>query len=75
MIQRTLSLPEIGLIAVTRVALGLGIGLLVAGRLRRNQRRSAGLALTLVGALTTIPFVMRVIGSGRGASKKTLWAA
>jgi hypothetical protein len=29
MIRRTLSLPELGLIAGTRVALGAGIGLLV----------------------------------------------
>lgn len=75
MIQRTLSLPEIGLIAVTRVVLGVGIGLLVAGRLRRDQRRGVGFALTLVGALTTIPLVMHVMGSGRGADKKTLSAA
>jgi hypothetical protein len=75
MIQRTLSGPMIALLAGTRVALGVGIGLLVAGRLSRDQRRAAGLALTVVGALTTIPLAMQVITSGRGAERKTLSAA
>lgn len=71
MIRRTLSLPEIGLIAVTRLALGVGIGLLVADRLRRDQRKRVGMPLALAGAVTTIPLVMRVIGSGREARSKT----
>jgi hypothetical protein len=47
----TLTLPEIGLIAMTRGALGVGIGLLVSNALERDERRSAGLALLAVGAL------------------------
>jgi hypothetical protein len=62
MIERKLSLPEILLIGGTRVALGAGIGLLISSRLNRDQRRAAGLALTLVGAVTTIPLAMSVIG-------------
>jgi len=62
MIERKLCLPEIMLIAGTRVALGAGIGLLLAGRLNRDQCRAAGLALTLVGALTSIPLAVTVIG-------------
>ena len=62
MMERKLSVPEIILIAGTRVVFGLGIGLLLSGRLSRDQRKAAGLALTLVGALTTIPLVMSVIG-------------
>jgi len=62
MIERKLSLPEIVLIAGTRVALGAGIGLLLAGRLNRDQCRATGLALTLVGALTSIPLAVTVIG-------------
>jgi len=52
----TLTLPEIGLIAMTRGALGLGIGLL----LEKQERRSAGLALLAVGVLTTVPILMRL---------------
>lgn len=61
MIERKLTVLQIGLIAATRVALGIGIGLLVSGRLRGRQRRRAGLALTLVGGLTTIPLVISVV--------------
>ena len=59
--ERTLTLPEIGLIAGTRVALGVGIGLLVAEKLSRDTRRGAGCALLAVGAITTIPLVLGVL--------------
>jgi len=62
MTERKLSIPEIILIAGTRVALGAGIGLLLSGRLNKDQRQAAGLALTLVGALTTIPLAMSIMG-------------
>lgn len=61
MIQRTLTLPEIGLIAGTRVALGVGIGLLIADRIDRDARKGAGCALLLVGALSTIPIALGVL--------------
>lgn len=75
MMQRTLSVPEIGLIAGTRVALGVGIGLLLSGRLSRDQSKAVGVALTLVGALTTVPLALQVINSGRTAEKRVLSAA
>ncbi len=58
---RTLTLPELGLLAGTRVALGIGIGLLLSGRLSRDQRKGAGLSLMIVGAATTVPFVIGLI--------------
>lgn len=61
MIRRTVTLPEIGLIAGTRVALGAGIGLLLADRLNDDQRRAAGWTLLAVGALTTIPLAADVM--------------
>ncbi len=60
--ERALSIPEIMLIAGTRVALGAGIGLLVADKLNEDHRRGAGLALLAVGVLTTIPLMMTVVG-------------
>jgi hypothetical protein len=57
-----LPLPELGLIAGTRVALGVGVGLLLAGRLSPQQRGAAGWALVAIGALTTIPLVADVLG-------------
>jgi len=56
-------MPEVLLIAGTRVALGIGVGLLISEKLDRDMRRGAGVALFAVGALTTIPLVMRVLGS------------
>jgi hypothetical protein len=65
MIERKLTLAEIFLIGGTRVALGIGVGLLVAGRLNSDQRRAAGIALALVGGLSTIPLALNVLGKGR----------
>ena len=47
-IKTTLSLPELGLIAATRGFIGAGIGLLLAGRIRPEQRRAVGLTLLIV---------------------------
>jgi hypothetical protein len=63
MLERKLTIPEIILIAGTRVALGVGIGLLLSTRLSNDQRKAAGLALALVGGLTTIPLAVTVIGN------------
>lgn len=59
--KKTLTLPEIGLIAGTRVALGVGIGLLVADKLNRDTRKGAAIALLLVGALSTIPIAAGIL--------------
>jgi hypothetical protein len=60
--ERRLTLPEIMLIGGTRVALGAGIGLLLAERLSDDQRRGAGWALLAVGALSSIPLALNVLG-------------
>lgn len=59
---RTVTLPELALVAGTRVALGAGIGLLLADRLDDGQRRSVGWTLALLGGLTTIPLALEVLG-------------
>ena len=58
--ERRLTFTDIILIAGTRVALGAGIGLLLSARLNNDQRKAAGLALALVGGLTTIPLALNV---------------
>ena len=55
---RNLPFTDLILFAGTRVALGIGIGFLLSGKLNRDQRRSAGIALAAVGGLTTIPMVI-----------------
>lgn len=61
MIRRNVSLPELGLIAGTRAALGAGVGLLLADRLSREQRKAVGWTLLAVGVLTTFPLAAQVI--------------
>jgi hypothetical protein len=73
-IERKLTIAEIILIAGTRVALGAGIGLLFSSKLNKDQRKAAGLALTLVGGLTTIPLALGVIGK-KGATSQIRPAA
>jgi hypothetical protein len=58
---KLVSIPELGMIAGTRVALGAGIGLLLAERLNNDQRRAVGWTLLAVGALSTIPLAAEVM--------------
>jgi hypothetical protein len=60
--ERRVTLPELALVAGTRVVLGAGLGLLLAGRLNDDQRRAAGWALLVVGALSTVPLGIEVLG-------------
>jgi len=62
MMERKFTIAEIMLIASTRIALGVGLGLLLSSKLNNDQRKAAGLALALVGGLTTIPLALEVIG-------------
>ena len=57
-----LTLPEIGLIAGTRAMLGAGAGLLLADRLNYKQRKKIGWTLLIIGAISTIPLVIDVLG-------------
>ncbi|HEY7838856.1 MAG TPA: hypothetical protein VIC54_09675 [Terriglobales bacterium] len=54
-----LLLPDFILFAGTRVALGMGLGLLLARRMNNDQRKAAGIALAATAGLTTIPLAMR----------------
>jgi acyl CoA:acetate/3-ketoacid CoA transferase len=73
--ESNLSLPELFLIAGTRVALGVGIGMLLADRLSDGQRKGAGTALVAVGAITTIPLLMMVFGKNRNKNSEFLAAS
>jgi len=60
-----LSFPELALIAGTRGMLGAGIALLLADRLEPEQRRCVGWTLFGIGALSTIPLALEVLGKRR----------
>ena len=49
-----------GLLVLTRTAFGLGIGLLVADRLKRPARQVTAIALVSVGTLAALPLLVRL---------------
>ncbi|HEX3896626.1 MAG TPA: hypothetical protein VHW73_10485 [Rudaea sp.] len=57
-----ISLPDLGLVAMTRGMLGIGIGLLAANKLN-GARKPVGLALVAVGLATTVPLLLDVLAS------------
>jgi hypothetical protein len=73
--QKTLTLPEIVLIAGTRVALGVGIGLLISHKLSKDQAQGAGWALLGVGVATSIPLALGVIGKPAVGEKQLALAS
>ena len=58
----TLTIPELVLIAATRGILGAGVALLISNRLTESQCRTAGIIMTAIGILSTIPLAIEVIG-------------
>jgi len=58
----TLTIPEVAFIAATRGALGLGMGLLLSGRMNESRRRTLGWSLVAFGLATTIPAARTVFG-------------
>jgi len=63
-----LSPPLLAFVVVTRAALGVGIGLLLAGRIPVERRQRIGRALVAIGAATTIPAALSVLSSRKPAS-------
>jgi hypothetical protein len=55
-----ISIPELGLVAITRALLGAGVAFVVADRLDTHQRKAVGWTLTAVGVLTTVPLLLDV---------------
>jgi EamA domain-containing membrane protein RarD len=60
--QHEVTVPQIGLIAGTRAMLGAGLALLLSEKLSGEQRRAIGWTLVAVGALTTIPLALQLLG-------------
>jgi hypothetical protein len=64
---REVSVPELALVAGTRGMLGVGIGLLLAGRLARARRLQVGRTLLAIGAASTIPLAWRIFHTSGAA--------
>jgi hypothetical protein len=63
--ETRISIPELALVAGTRVALGAGLALLHADRFSEEQRKAVGWTLFAIGALSTIPLGLEVLGGNR----------
>lgn len=59
---RSVTLPEIALIAVTRGAIGFRAGLLLAEKFNRHRRKVLGWTLLLSGLASTVPIALHVFG-------------
>lgn len=69
--------PVTGLVALTQTAIGLGAGLLLAGKLGRNAKKATAVAVFSVGVLSTLPLVVDLVskcvnrpGSARDMRKR-----
>jgi predicted MFS family arabinose efflux permease len=61
--ELSVTFPQLGMIAATRGAAGVGAGLLIANMLSRTQRKKVGLPLLAFGALSTIPIALYLFRS------------
>ncbi len=68
---KTVTVPEIALIAATRGAIGFGAGLLLADKIKGGRRRKLGWSLFLSGLASTIPIAMHVFGKKPGEGHAT----
>ena len=53
-------LPLEPLLAVTRAAIGLGLGLLVADKIKPSIRQAAAITLVAIGALAATPWLVKM---------------
>jgi hypothetical protein len=60
MLKSSEPLPLDGLLTLTRTAFGLGVGMLMADKIRRPLRQAAGITLLSIGALAAVPFVVKL---------------
>ena len=64
---KSMTVPEIAIIAATRGAIGFGAGLLLAGKFKRERRKLLGWTLFLSGLASTIPIAFHVFGKKEAA--------
>jgi len=64
-----ISLPELVLVAATRGAIGVGLGLLISNAISRKKRKAIGLPLFVGGLLSTIPIAMNIFGQKKSVNE------
>ena len=53
-------LPVGPLLVLTRTAIGLGLGILIADKIRPSVRQAAAVALMAIGALAAAPWLVKI---------------
>jgi hypothetical protein len=53
-------LPVAPLLALTRTAIGLGMGILIADKIRPSVRQAAAITLLAIGALAAAPWLVKI---------------
>ena len=53
-------LPVAPLLVLTRTAIGLGLGILLADKIRPAVRQAAGITLLAIGALAAAPWLVKI---------------
>jgi hypothetical protein len=59
---KSVTVPQIAVVAVTRAAIGFGAGLLLADKFKRVHRKTLGWTLFVSGLASTIPIAMHLFG-------------
>jgi len=67
---KSVTVPEIALIAATRGAIGFGAGLLLAEKLKRHRRKVLGWTLFLSGLASTIPIALHIFGKKEASASQ-----
>ena len=65
---KSVTVPELALIAATRGVIGFGVGLLLADKFKSERRKVLGWSLFLSGLASTIPIAMRVFGKKQASA-------
>jgi hypothetical protein len=64
-----ITVPEMAIVALTRGMAGAGLGLLFAGSMERQTRRTLGWTLFALGAASTVPILFALFGNRKAAPK------
>ena len=67
-------LPIDPLLVVTRTAIGLGLGILMADKIKPSIRQAAAIALVAVGALAAAPWLVKIT-FGQITRPETEWGS
>ena len=65
---KSITVPELALIAATRGVIGFGVGLLLADKFKGERRKVLGWSLFLSGLASTIPIAMHVFGKKQASA-------